>query len=374
MPRTRHGRTFSRRNAVIIFGAPFRYYQGRNILGQTGEILAPLGTKFFLVSDAMVFSLFGDTLDAAFAAAGLTSVRGQFDGESSDAEIHRLHALYTASGCDAVVGVGGGKALDTAKGLSIVANAPVALVPTTAASDAPVSNIAMIYKADHSKDRVAYMRYSPWCIIMDTEVILKAPLRMFVSGIGDAAATKFEADACLASGATNFLQGQPPRTAKALCELCWDIVYNRALEAVDSVKNNVFTTAFDEVVEASALLSGLGFVNGGLAAGHAMSSGLTMIPSAHRSTHGELVSFGILVQFVLEKRPQAFMDDMLSFLKKLGLPTTLAQLGVTEADRGAIRAMVEKVCTPPNLVYNMPCAITPDILEKAIYEADSLGR
>ncbi|MCC8193749.1 MAG: glycerol dehydrogenase [Deltaproteobacteria bacterium] len=359
---------------MIIFGAPFRYYQGRGILKNTGEILKPMGEKFFLISDAMVFSLFGETLDAAFASAGLGSVRGEFNGESSDAEITRLHELYKASGCDAVVGMGGGKALDTAKGLSIVTNAPVALIPTTAASDAPVSNIAMIYKADHSKDRVAPMRYSPWCIIMDTDVILKAPLRMFISGIGDAAATKFEAEACLASGAKNYLNGQPPKTAKALCDLCWDIIYNQSLEAVASVKSGTFSDAFDAVVEASALLSGLGFVNGGLAAGHAMSSGLTYVPAALKSTHGELVSFGILVQFVLEKRPQAFMDDMLAFLKGVGLPTTLAQLGVTEADRGDITKMVHKICTPPNLVYNMPCEITPDILKKAIYTADAMGR
>lgn len=333
-----------------------------------------MGKKFFLVSDAFVFSLYGEALDAAFAAAGLGSVRGVFNGESSDAEIGRLHALYSASGCDAVVGVGGGKALDTAKGVSIVTDAPVALIPTTAASDAPVSNIAMIYKEDHSKDRVAYMRYSPWCIIMDTEVILKAPLRMFISGIGDAAATKFEADACLASGATNYLNGQPPKTAKALCDLCWEIVRDKSMEAVQSVRNGVFSTAFDEVVEASALLSGLGFINGGLAAGHAMSSGLTSVPAALKATHGELVSFGILVQFVLEKRPQAFMDDMLAFLKGLGLPTTLAQLGVTGADKDDITAMVRKICTRPNLIYNMPCEITPAILEKAIYRADSLGR
>lgn len=359
---------------MVIFGAPFRYYQGRDILKTTGDILAPMGKQFFLVSDAMVFSLFENTLDAAFAAAGLGSVRGEFNGESSDAEIGRLYRMYKDSGCDAVVGVGGGKAMDTAKGLSILADAPVALIPTVAASDAPVSHIALIYKEDHSKDRVAYMRYSPWCIIMDTEVILKAPLRLFVSGIGDAAATKFEADACLASGAKNFLRGKPPKTARALCDLCWDIIYNKSLEAVNSVKNGVFTTAFDEVVEASALLSGLGFENGGLAAGHAMSSGLTMVPSALKSTHGELVSFGILVQFVLEKRSQPFMDDMLSFLRSVGLPTNLAQLGVTEVDRVAVSEMVKKVCTPPNLIYNMPCEITPAIVEKAIYTADSMGR
>ena len=210
---------------------------------------------------------------------------------------------------------------------------------------------------------------------MDTEIILKSPLRLFVSGIGDAAATKFEADACRASGANNFLKGTPPRTAAALCDLCWDIVKNKSLEAIEAVKTGVHNDVFEQVVEATTLLSGLGFENGGLAAGHAMSSGLTMIPSTLKSTHGETVAFGILVQFMLEKRPQAFIDEMIGFFKAVGLPTTLASIGVSlPEEKPLIRAMVEKVCTPPNIVFNMPCEITPDILEKAIYAADAAGR
>ena len=359
---------------MIIFGAPFRYYQGFGILKNVGKILEPMGKIFFLVGDSIVFDLFGERLEGSFKEAGLGCVRGLFNGESSDAEIDRLIGIFVAQGCDAVVGVGGGKAADTAKAMSIKLDKPVAIVPTIAASDAPVSHIALIYKEDHSKDRVVSMKYSPWCIVMDTEVILKAPLRLFVSGIGDAAATKFEADACAASGAKNFLQGRPPKTARALGDLCWNIVREKSMEAIAAVKSGTYCDAFDEVIEATTLLSGLGFENGGLAAGHAISSGLTMIPSALKSTHGELVSFGLLVQLVLEKRPQAFMDDMLGFLKGVGLPTTLGQLGVGEHERDAVRAMVKKVCTPPNLVFNMPCEITPEILENAIYTADSMGR
>ncbi len=359
---------------MIIFGAPFRYYQGYGIIKNVGEILAPMGNRFLVVSDAFVFDLLGETVDTAFAKAGLTSVRGQFSGESSDREIGKIVDLYQTERCDAIVGLGGGKAADTAKAASIRMKAPVAIVPTIAASDAPVSHIAMIYKDDHSKERVDHMAYSPWCIVMDTEVILHSPLRLLISGIGDAAATKFEADACRAAGAPNFLKGKAPKTAAALGDLCWQIIRDKSLQAVDDMKNRRHSEDFEEVVEAVTLLSGLGFENGGLAAGHAMSSGLTMVPSTLKSTHGETVAFGLLVQLVLEGRPDEFIAEIAGFLKAVGLPTTLARLGVQPGEEPLITAMVNKVCTPPNIIFNMPVEITPDILEQAIYRADGFGQ
>ena len=359
---------------MLIFGAPFRYYQGPGLIGRAGEILSPLGKKLFLIGDSIVFDIVGPKLRAAFAASGTDHVAALFNGECSDSEIRRLAEAFRAARCDAVVGVGGGKAADTAKAVSILLDVPVAIIPTIAASDAPVSHIALIYKEDHSKDRVEYMRYSPWCILVDSEIILRSPRRLFVSGIGDAAATKFEADACVASGALNFLKGRQPKTAQAINDLCWKIIRDQSQAALDAMKAGELTQDFEDVLEATTLLSGLGFENGGLAAGHAMSSGLTMVKSALKSTHGELVAFGLLVQFVLEQRPSAFVDDIVTFLKAVRLPTTLAQLGVGPADRTDVRAMVSKICTPPNIVFNMPCTITPAILEEAIYRADQLGR
>lgn len=359
---------------MLIYGSPFRYYQGYGILDDVGKTLAPMGKVFLLVGDDVVFDLFGDRIERSFAQANRISVRGVFNGESSDAQIDRLSALCAQHGCDAVVGIGGGKAADTAKGVSIKLDTPVAIVPTLASSDAAISHVAMIYKEDHSKDRVAFMRYAPWCIFVDTEVILRAPLRLLVSGIGDAAATKFEADACRRSGAKNLMRGTPPKTAQALCDVCWEIIRTQSLAAIDAVRTGQTSQAFEDVVEAATLLSGLGFENGGLAAAHAVSNGLTLLPSVQRSTHGEMVAFGLIVQCVLEERPPEFMRDMLDFLQAVGLPLTLEALGLNEEDALRIPHMAEKICTPRDIIFNMPCAITPHIVEKAIREADRIGR
>jgi glycerol dehydrogenase len=359
---------------MIIFGAPFRYYQGPGLLNKAGEILSPLGKKLLFIGDSIVFGLFGEVLKESFRASGTEATLELFNGECSDSEIRRLAAIFEGKNCTAVVGVGGGKAADTAKALGVLTDAPVAIIPTIAASDAPVSHIALIYKEDHSKDRVEYMRYSPWCILVDSEVILKSPRRLFAAGIGDAAATKFEADACLASGSNNFLKGKPPILAQAVNDLCWKTVRGKSQAALEAMASGRLSQDFEEVLEATTLLSGLGFENGGLAAAHAISSGLTLVKSALKSTHGEMVAFGLVVQLVLENRPLSFLNEMVSFLKGVGLPTTLSKLGVEDTDRDEIDQMIKKICTPPNIVFNMPCAITPEILKKAIYTADELGK
>ena len=359
---------------MIVFGSPFRYYQGFGILDTAGKLLAPMGRRFFLIGDAFVLDLLADRVEASFAAQDRSLARGLFNGECTSAEINRLIALCRELGCDAVLGAGGGKAMDTAKAVSIALNAPVAVLPTVASSDAPVSHVAIIYNEDHSNDRVAYMRYAPWCVLVDTEIILKSPLRLFVSGIGDAMATKFEADACLASGAITGLRGRPPQAARALCDLCWQIVRTHSLDAIKALRTGNPNQAFEQVIEATTLLSGLGFENGGLAAAHAVSMGLSVLPSTQKSTHGETVAFGLLAQFILEKRPPAFLDDILAFMQAVGLPVTLAQLGLRPEDDPLIRSAAEAACVPTGIMRNMPRPVTPEQTEEAVREADRLGQ
>ena len=89
------------------------------------------------------------------------------------------------------------------------------------------------------------------------------------------------------------------------------------------------TPALERLVEANTLLSGLGFESSGLAAAHAVHNGLTAAPETHPSFHGEKVAFGLLVQLVLEGAPRTTMEEVLGFSAEVGLPITLADIGLT---------------------------------------------
>jgi glycerol dehydrogenase len=357
-----------------IFGSPFRYIQGAGVFGHLGNILAPLGERFLLVVDEMVRDTIGYRISDSLHRAGKHCHMVLFGGECCNSEIFRIIQQVGNESLDVIVGVGGGKTADTAKVLSIKLNLPVVIAPTIASNDAPTSHFAVIYNENHVYDHLEVMKLSPWYVVVDTEILVKAPSRFFVAGIGDAMATKFEAEASALSGANNYFEGQVAQTALALANLSWEIIRDKALAALEAVYAGIVNQAFEDVAEATILLSGLGFENGGLAAAHAISSGFTVLEQTQGALHGEMVAFGLLIQFILEERPEQFINEKLTFYKEIGLPITLAELGIEPPTSEKLVPAIEVICAPTSTIYNMPFEVKAEMVERAISKADLLGR
>src|SRR5699024_1580455 len=120
-------------------------------------------------------------------------VAANFNGECSRQEVARLQEMAKANKCACTIGLGGGKAIDTAK--CVAKGEALIICPTIAATDAPTSHSAVLYTPDGAFDDYAYFKQSPSVILIDTSVIAKAPVRFLVSGMGDALSTYFEARA-----------------------------------------------------------------------------------------------------------------------------------------------------------------------------------
>lgn len=142
---------------------PGRYLQAQGAIGSLAEELRQLGTKALVIAGGTAENVIVPHHLPVWRQRVAVTVE-RFGGESSDAEIQRLTQVAQTHGCDVVVGIGGGKVIDTAKAVGYAAGARVAIVPTIASSDAPTSAVAVIYTPDGVFLRCQFFPATPtWC-------------------------------------------------------------------------------------------------------------------------------------------------------------------------------------------------------------------
>lgn len=248
------------------------------------------------------------------------------------------------------------------------------IVPTIASTDAPCSALSVIYTDEGVFEEYLFLPASPNMVLVDTDIVSKAPVRLLISGMGDALATYFEARACLQSDASNCVGGKATLAAMALAKLCYETLMTDGINAMLAVKEGVCTKAVENIIEANTYLSGIGFESGGLAGAHAIHNGLTAIEETHSLYHGEKVAFGTLVQLVLENAPEDEIAEVLDFCMEVGLPVTLADLGIKEVKADQIMEVAKLAAGENDTLGNMPFAVTPEDVYAAIMGADALGR
>ncbi|MBM6813999.1 glycerol dehydrogenase [Thermophilibacter provencensis] len=355
-----------------IFISPSKYVQGPGELTRLGEYAKAYGDHALVVISEGGLRRSGDVITASLEAAGVAHTYDNFNGECSQAEIDRLVEVFRASGADFVVGVGGGKIFDTAKAVAAAVDVPVVIVPTIAATDAPCSALSVIYTDDGQFKEYQFFKQNPNLVLMDTDVISKSPVRLTVSGMGDALATYFEARACKRSDATTCAGGHVTEAAMALARLCYETLIADGLKAKLALEAGACTESVEKVIEANTLLSGLGFESAGLAGAHAIHNGMTAMPETHAFYHGEKVAFGTLTQLVLENAEELY--EVLDFCVEVGLPVTFAQLGVEDASWERVLEVAKLACAPTDTLGNMPFEVTPEKVASAMLAADAYGR
>lgn len=355
------------------YGGPQRYIQGPGVLAQLGACVAGLGKRAFVLMDPFVETTYGAALRDSLAAAGVEAVVGRFGGESTDAEVARCTAL--AAGAQAVVGIGGGKTLDTGKIVARDIGARIVTVPTIASTDSPTSSIGVIYTADGVYVRVERCYRNPDVVLVDSEVILRAPVRFLAAGMGDALSTWLEARSNFESRSPNYIDdGYATTIAGAqIARACHETLMRDGRAAYLAAKAGCLTDAVENIIEANTLLSGLGFENCGVSAAHGVHDALTVLEPTHHFFHGEKVAFGVICLLVLENRPLPEIEETIRFCAFLGLPTCLGDLGLAEVTDAELLTVGEEAMKPTNVIHSVHRDLTARGIAHAIRTASVLS-
>lgn len=356
---------------LTIFCSPSRYVQGPGATAELGAQMAAVGLSApaYIVASSRATR---ELQDVWASSLGVPFTVGEFHGECSMAEID-LHTR-AAAGAQTIIGVGGGKTLDTARGVAANLGVPVVSCPTLASSDAPCSALSVVYTDEGVFDQVVFYPRNPELVLVDTSLVAAAPRRYLVSGMGDALATWYEARTVIEARKTNAVHGLSSLSAAALAELCRDTLMADGVAAASAVDAGAVTPALERIVEANTLLSGLGFESGGLAIAHSVHNGLTTAPATHAFLHGEKVAFGLLVQLTVEGRAGKEIDQVIDFCRAVGIPTTLADLDLSSEDHAALRLVAERTVAPGENAHNEPFEVTAQMIFDGILAADLYAR
>lgn len=354
--------------------APARYAQGRGAVDRVGELVATVGSTPLVVADDTVWTFVVDAVRGSFDAAGLPVVRDGFGALATAGAVDRIAARVRETRADVLVAIGGGSVVDAVKAAADDAGVRCVVVPTVASTDGPCSAQAVLYDDEGGLVGYRHLPRNPDLVLVDTQLVANAPVRFLVAGIGDALSTWVEARAVSRSGATTLGGGPPTATATALARLSWDLLHEHALAAVEAVRERRVTPAVEQVVEAGILLSGLGFESGGLAAAHAIHDGLTVAPHTRALAHGAKVNLGTVTQLVLEGAPDDEVRDLVVLTARLGLPSTLAEVGLSTDDADELDRVARAATAAGGSMHAMPFPVTAADVVDALRSADAVAR
>lgn len=335
------------------------------------QICSGLGRRLLLLGGATALEKALPELESVLPGSGLEVV-GQFQtaAECSAPAIAALAQRCAPLEAEVILGIGGGKALDTAKAVAAQLGLPIVTLPTIAATCAATTALSVLYHEDGRHDCIRYFDAPPAHCLIHTGILSAAPPQYLRGGMGDTLGKFFECHFASRGEALPHASA----LARQISVQCHDPVLMNGAQAMQDCAQQLDTPALREVVLAVIVTTGLVSLliddRYNCAVAHPICYGLSDIAGvAQRHLHGDLVAYGVLVQLALDGNIEQ-AAGLTMFLRRIGIPTSLAELGVEFDSPELLRALEEAVRSPD--MEHIPYPVDVDMLRSAVYQVEAM--
>jgi glycerol dehydrogenase-like iron-containing ADH family enzyme len=359
--------TITKTNLTPLIIAPTRVLRGERCLSASGNAIALLGNRPLVVGGDRSLELIQPHLQPIFSQYQLVATEASYLPDCAESSLIKLKEAVIQHQADFIIGVGGGKALDTAKLLADRCQVPLVTIPTSGATCAAWTALSNIYSEAGAFQYDVALNRCPDLLILDYSLIRTAPQRTLVAGIGDAIAKWYEASVSSSTSSDTLVI-----SAVQQARILRDILFQKSAIALENPESEQWREVVDATVLLAGVIGGIGGANCRTVAAHAIHNGLTHILAAHHALHGEKVAYGILVQLRLEEMLQGnklavtARQQLLHFYQAIGLPKTLEDLGLGEVSLSQLRHCAEVACHPASDIHRLPFKVSPEQLMAAM--------
>ena len=347
--------------------APACVLRGQNALAQAGDAIARLGKRPLIVGGSNSLAAAQPYLQPILQQQQLQSAETAYGKDCSEISLETLRAAVQTHEADFIIGVGGGKALDSAKLLAHQCQIPIVTIPTSAATCAAWTALSNIYSEQGAFQYDVTLARCPDLLILDYGLIQTAPQRTLVAGIGDAIAKWYEASVSSGHSEQTMII-----SAVQQARILRDILFQKSAIALKEPGSETWQEVTDAVVLLAGVIGGIGGAQCRTVAAHAVHNGLTHLLASHGTLHGEKVAYGILVQLRLEEMLQnnqlaaSARQQLLKFYGEIGLPQTLDNLGLGDITLTELQRATEIACNPNSDIHRLPFKVVPEQLMAAM--------
>ncbi|HXW13415.1 MAG TPA: iron-containing alcohol dehydrogenase family protein [Terriglobia bacterium] len=352
---------------TFVRTGPAQYVNRAGILSKAGDCIAPWGRRALISGGQKALAASEKSLIKSLDKAGIKWRKHLFTGECSPANIAKIKGKAHDLKADLIIGVGGGKSLDTAKQAATELGRPAVCIPTIAATCAATTALSVIYNDRGEFQGTCVHARNPALILVDPEIITRSPGMYLRAGILDSLAKWFE-------GRSVWPSVQNLDVPSAAAFQLADVLYKGHKKyAIDAVRLNAEHRVEDSLIKTLDLVILLTGMIQTLAKGtlftaiaHPLHNGLTLIEESHQILHGLKVGYGIMVQLCVEKCPKKEFDEVLSFFRQLGLEPSLKGLNLP-SDHELILRVAEKAANDPGfgpLNYSVNKFVIASAMEK----------
>lgn len=316
-----------------------------------------------------------DKLKAALEGTGFTiSDPIWYGGNSTFENGDALIAMEEVKKADMIFAMGGGRAVDTCKYVAEELDKPLFTFPTIASNCAPVTAIGVFYKPDHTFAGYHYPSRCPQHCFIDTQIVAESPEKLLWAGIGDGLSKECESEWCTRGRDLPHT----PYMGRVMGGTCTEPFLRFGAKALEQCRNNEVGYELEQVALAIIISTGLVsnftttehdyYYNSSLA--HAFYNGSTLAPACGKNhLHGEVVSLGVLVLLTYTEQFE-LRDKFMAFNASIGLPITLADVELTEAD---LDVVANKAETTVEWTSSL-ATFTKEAFKKACLDVDAAGK